>query len=167
MEWYAIYTKSRHEKKVEAQLLEKNIEAYCPKIKVERKWSDRYKIIEEPLFRSYCFVKVALAQKYEILNTTGVVKFVNFKGQMAKIRESEIRRIKAILSEFEGMEIKAVSFQIDDIALISSGAFIDQSGTVLKTDGKKITLYLEELGVKIVINQENNILSKKEKKRTL
>ncbi len=55
--WYAIYTKPRWEKKVHHLLSEKGLEAYCPLNKVTRKWSDRMKTVEEPLFKSYVFVQ--------------------------------------------------------------------------------------------------------------
>jgi transcription antitermination factor NusG len=55
--WYAVYTRPRWEKKVAALLLHKGIESYCPLNKVRRRWSDRTKTIEEPLFKSYVFVK--------------------------------------------------------------------------------------------------------------
>ena len=56
--WHVIYTKSKWEKKVEGLLLKSGIESWCPVQKKERQWSDRKKIIEEPLFRSYVFVKI-------------------------------------------------------------------------------------------------------------
>jgi transcription antitermination factor NusG len=56
--WYAIYTRPRWEKKVNFLLQGKGIESYCPLNKVRRKWSDRIKTIEEPLFKSYVFVKI-------------------------------------------------------------------------------------------------------------
>ena len=54
--WYAVYTKSRYEKKLADNLREKGIEAYVPLRKVVRQWSDRKKLVAEPLIRSYCFV---------------------------------------------------------------------------------------------------------------
>ena len=54
--WYALYTKPRWEKKIDAALLKKGIEAWCPLQKIEKQWSDRKKIIEEPLFKSYIFI---------------------------------------------------------------------------------------------------------------
>ena len=56
--WLAIYSRPRWEKKVNQLLVEKGFESYCPLNKVRRKWSDRMKIVEEPLFKSYVFVKV-------------------------------------------------------------------------------------------------------------
>ncbi len=50
--WYAIYSKPRWEKKVDALLQKRNIQSWCPLQKIEKQWSDRKKIVEEPLFRS-------------------------------------------------------------------------------------------------------------------
>ena len=56
--WYAIYTKSRNEKKVSSLLAEQDIEHYLPLVKKIRQWSDRRKTVEEPLFSSYIFVHI-------------------------------------------------------------------------------------------------------------
>ncbi|MFW1373630.1 transcription termination/antitermination NusG family protein, partial [Vibrio parahaemolyticus] len=56
--WHALYTKPRWEKKIDTVLLRKGVESWCPLQKVERQWSDRKKIIEDPLFKSYVFVKI-------------------------------------------------------------------------------------------------------------
>ena len=55
--WYAIYTRPRWEKKVDLLLKDQGLESYCPLNKVKRKWSDRIKLVEEPLFKSYVFVR--------------------------------------------------------------------------------------------------------------
>ena len=58
MNWYVIYTKSRYEKAVSEKLALSGIEVYCPLLKRKKLWSDRWKWVEEPLFRSYCFVHI-------------------------------------------------------------------------------------------------------------
>jgi transcription antitermination factor NusG len=64
--WYALYTKPRWEKKIHKLLQQKGIESYCPLNKVRRKWSDRIKVVEEPLFKSYIFVRVEESLKTEV-----------------------------------------------------------------------------------------------------
>ena len=59
--WYALYTKPRWEKKIDAQLKKKGVVCWCPLQKIEKQWTDRKKLIEEPLFRSYVFDMI---QKY-------------------------------------------------------------------------------------------------------
>ena len=64
--WFVVYTIPRWEKKVALLLQQKGIEHYCPLNKVTRQWSDRRKIVVEPLFKGYVFVKVSEALKWEI-----------------------------------------------------------------------------------------------------
>ena len=58
MNWYVLYTKSRNEKLVAERLKEIGIETYCPVLKKVKQWSDRKKVVEEPLFKSYVFVRL-------------------------------------------------------------------------------------------------------------
>jgi transcription antitermination factor NusG len=77
--WYAIYTKPRWEKKVNTILSQKGIESWCPIQRIERQWSDRKKIVEEPLFKSYVFVRISEAEKNEVIITGGVLNFVHYE----------------------------------------------------------------------------------------
>ena len=95
--WYALYTKPRHEKIVESELLQKNIEVFTPKIKLRRKWSDRIKIVEEPLFKSYCFARFALDKKFPIVAQRGVVNIVNFNRNYVTVPISVIESLRALL----------------------------------------------------------------------
>ena len=65
--WYALYVKSRAEKKVAADLSANSIEYYLPLQKVLKQWSDRKKWVEEPLFRSYVFVRIISDDYYKVL----------------------------------------------------------------------------------------------------
>ena len=96
-EWFALYTKSRHEKFVESQLLKKGIEAFTPKITLKKKWTDRVKLMEEPLFKSYCFAKFSLNKKIRVLSQKGVVNIVNFNGQCIPVDEAVINSLKILV----------------------------------------------------------------------
>ena len=71
--WLAVYTRPRWEKKVNQLLSEKGVENYCPLNKVRRKWSDRVKVVEEPLFKSYVFVRIGENEKWEIKKINGIL----------------------------------------------------------------------------------------------
>ncbi len=94
--WYALYTKSRHEKFVEAELLKKGIAAFTPKVTYRRRWSDRIKYIKEPLFKSYCFAKFPLKDKPKVVSQAGVVTVVHFRSQYIPISEKTIDSLKII-----------------------------------------------------------------------
>jgi len=95
--WIAVYTKPRHEKTVEKELLKKEFEVYLPLLKQRRKWSDRKKWVEFPLFRSYIFVKTEIKNALFVLQTLGVVKVVKFGGEVAVIQNDSIQAIKLMI----------------------------------------------------------------------
>ena len=98
MAWYAIYTKSRMEKKVSLRLEELGIEAYCPTTKRKKQWSDRKKWLEEVLFRSYVFVNIDLEKQSGLVRRTfGVVNFVYWLHKPAVIQDDEIHAIKCTI----------------------------------------------------------------------
>ncbi|UCD14954.1 MAG: UpxY family transcription antiterminator [Candidatus Omnitrophota bacterium] len=96
-QWYVLYTKAKHEKFVENELLKRKIEAFTPKVNLRRRWSDRVKYIEEPLFKSYCFAKFSLENKRNILSRTGVVNIVRFNNQYIPVEDSIINSLKLLV----------------------------------------------------------------------
>jgi transcription antitermination factor NusG len=96
--WYIIHTRARWEKKLTDVLGQKGIESYCPVRTLRRKWSDRIKLIEEPLFKRYVFVKIVPEQKTAVRLTEGVVNFVYKNGKPALIKEKEIKAFKRLLN---------------------------------------------------------------------
>lgn len=97
-EWYALYTKSRHEKFVESRLGLLGMEAYTPTLTIKKHWSDRVKSVDEPLFKSYCFAKFPLINKRKVLIQKGVVKIVNFNNAYVSVENSVIDSIKIMLA---------------------------------------------------------------------
>ena len=97
--WYALSTKSRHEKVVDEGLRQKGIETFLPLRRITRHWSDRVKLIEEPMFGGYLFVRTALKNRLEVLQTRGSVRFVGFDSAPLPIRERELEAIQRFIRE--------------------------------------------------------------------
>ena len=95
--WLALYTRSRHEKLVDRELAKKGIESFLPLRKIVRNWSDRKKIIEEPLFKSYLFVRAPKTGRLSVLNTPGAVRFVGRPSDPIEVAESELLTIRRFL----------------------------------------------------------------------
>ena len=95
--WMAVYTRPRHEKAVEKEFQKKGIEVYLPKLKERRKWSDRKKWVEFPLFRSYVFVRIEIKNALFVLQTLGVVKVVKFGEEVAVVQDESIKAIKLMI----------------------------------------------------------------------
>ena len=151
--WFALYTKPRWEKKINAVLIRKGIESWCPVQKVQRQWSDRKKIIEDPLFKSYVFVHINETERVKVLMTDGVLNFVHHLGKPAVIRDEEIDLIKKYLSEKEAsLSIHALEgFNENERIKVSHGIFMDSEGTVVRGGKKKVYVKLESLGQVMIV----------------
>jgi len=101
LHWFAIQTRSRHEKRVTADLQEKTIQTYLPLCRVEHQWSDRRQIVDVPLFPGYVFVKIAadVPARTPVLQTNGVIGFLGVRGIGVPIPEEEIAAIQTVLRE--------------------------------------------------------------------
>lgn len=144
--WYAVYTKPRWEKKVYGMLQEKGVESYCPLNKVRRKWSDRYKIIEEPLFKSYVFVRVTEDEKLSVRMLNGIVNFVYWLGKPAVVKDKEIEAIKLFLNEYDDIKLVPIDVKVNQKIRIKSGVFMDKEAEVLVVKPNYVMVVLESLG---------------------
>jgi transcription antitermination factor NusG len=111
LQWYVLYTTSRAEKKVAQRLRDRGLEVYLPMVEELRQWSDRKKKVQKALFNGYVFVKTIKANLWESLQVPGAVKFVNFSGEHATVREEEIRTIQRVLET--GIPVEADSSEIE------------------------------------------------------
>ena len=150
LKWYAIYTKPRWEKKVNSLLLQKGIEVYCPLNKVRRKWSDRIKTVEEPLFKSYVFVKITDEERTGVRMTSGVVNFVYWNGKPAIIKEKEIQTIKRFLDEYENVEVVKIDVTAGDRVQVVAGPMMDKEGKVLEVKNKTAKVCIDSLGYMLI-----------------
>ncbi|HEX7905948.1 MAG TPA: UpxY family transcription antiterminator [Chitinophagaceae bacterium] len=157
--WLAVYTRPRWEKKVNQLLREKGTESYCPLNKVRRKWSDRVKIVEEPLFKSYVFVKISDEERTGVRMTSGVINFVYWEGKPAVIKEKEISTIRKFLDEYENVEVHAKNIKVDQRVIITSGPLMDQEGKVLDVRRKKVKVAIDSLGYILVAYIDSNKLT--------
>jgi transcription antitermination factor NusG len=148
--WLAVYTRPRWEKKVNRLLEEKGVERYCPLNKVRRKWSDRVKVIEEPLFKSYVFVKVNDDDRTSVRMTPGVINFVYWQGKPAVIKEKEISAIKRFLDEYENVEVHPMDVKVNQRVKITTGPLMDREGQVLEVQHKTAKVAIESLGYVLI-----------------
>jgi transcriptional antiterminator NusG len=99
LNWYALYTRPRHERQVQDELSAHEIESYLPTHKVRRRWSDRYKMVEEPLFKNYLFVNVEEERYRESLKPYGSVSFISFdEGRPAIIPDAELEALRILVT---------------------------------------------------------------------
>ncbi|MBK8712908.1 MAG: UpxY family transcription antiterminator [Niastella sp.] len=162
LHWYAVYTRPRNEKKLSIRLDETGIVNYCPLQKVQRNWSDRKKIILEPLFKGYLFIQVPEKDKWELRNIDGIVNFVYWLGKPAIIKDIEIENIKKFLNEFDKVEVHNLNFKKQDMVTITQGVLMDYKGSILEIAGNKALVRIERMGLVLsaLIEKKNLALLK-------
>ena len=154
--WYAVYTRPRWEKKVDALLKRYKVETYCPLNKVKRKWADRNKIVDMPLFPSYVFVHISNAEKTTVRTVDGVVNFVYWQGKPAVIKDEEINLIKRFLGEYQNVEVQWLELAEGQQVRILTGAFTDQLACVVKDLHNRTVVRIESLGIALVATVEKS-----------
>jgi transcription antitermination factor NusG len=145
--WFAIYTKPRWEKKVHKLLVERGFESYCPLNKVRRKWSDRIKTVEEPLFKSYVFVRVTESLRAEVRFVDGVLNFVYWNSKPAIVRDEEIVEIKKFMSEYEEVQVGNIELKATDNVMLNAGVMMGATGSITRILGNNtIEVRIDSLG---------------------
>lgn len=152
LQWYALYTRSRHEKFIEAELGKRSIEAFLPTRKVKRRWSDRTVTIEEPLFKSYIFVKTDfMTNRLDVLKIKGAVKFVSAGVNPISVEDSVVDSLKRII-QFEIPIDPFPYLDKGDRVCVKSGPFAGTEGYIVQKDNKKCQLVISISAIKSSIS---------------
>lgn len=136
--WYALYTRARHEKRVDSRLRQRGIEAYLPLIPRTSQWHDRKRVVEWPMFSGYVFARVSPDQMTRALDTPGVASVVRQGGEPAPIPEEEIdnvRRFAAAIAETGEAPVSAPYVQEGQRVRVVSGPLSSVEGTVIERRG--------------------------------
>jgi transcription antitermination factor NusG len=146
LRWYAVQTTPRHEKKVAAELQQKQVQAYLPTFSEEREWSDRRVSVDTPLFPGYVFVKIAQDQntRVTVLRTLGVRNFVGTRGIGDPIPEAEIEGVRAVLAR--GIPFSVSPFlNVGERVRILDGSLEGVEGILTAVNGDKSLIISVEL----------------------
>ncbi|MNX27538.1 Transcription antitermination protein RfaH [compost metagenome] len=151
--WYPVYTRSRAEKKAYEELNRKAILAYLPLKKTVKQWSDRRKIVEEPLIKSYLFAYISAKEYAEVLMTNGIARFIYFSGQIASIPDQQINDLKLLLATDADLEVIDYDIKPGERVLIKAGPFKGIIAELVSVQNKqRIVLRLQNMGFSININ---------------
>lgn len=144
--WFAVYTTSRHEKRVALHLSMREIEHYLPLYRTQRKWSDGSKVtLDLPLFPGYIFVRIERAERVRVLEVPGVLAVVGGKrGEQGSLTEADIDALRT------GLPLRHVEphafLKVGQRARIRSGAFADMEGVVIqKKNSFRVILTLDTI----------------------
>lgn len=148
--WYAVYTRSRCEKKVADLLSKKRVENFCPLNKVVRQWADRRKPVSEPLFRSYVFVFATELELLTIKQTDGIINLVYWLGKPAVIKNEEIDAIKYFLEHHDNVQLEKIDVNVSDRVRIIHGPLMQYEGDVVEVKNRSVKIFLPSLGYAMV-----------------
>jgi len=130
--WFALRVKSRQEKMVATIAHYKGLETFLPLYKCRRRWSDRIKLIELPLFPGYLFCRANLADRLPILSIPGVLHFVGQGRIPIPIDEAEIAAIRAAITS--GLRVGPWPFlQVGQRVRLVDGPLAGLEGLFLST----------------------------------
>jgi len=157
-QWYVLYTKPRHEKKVADRLTEAGYKVYCPLHKVRRQWSDRIKVVKEPLFRGYVFISIEDEKREEVFSYPGTVRYLFWLRRPAVVRDPEIEAIQKWLGHYDHDALEIEEITPGSYVRITSGQFMNEEAVLLNQTRSKAVVQLKELGIQVSLDLAQNEL---------
>ena len=158
--WIAVYTKPRHEKTVSNELYKKGYEVYLPLLREKRKWSDRKKWIEFPLFKSYLFVKTDIKNSLSVVQSYGVVKIIKFGEKVGIVQNEIIDSIRLMIEG--GYKPEPLDYFIKgDPVIVKEGPLKGLIGEVVRIDNnERLIVRIDAIQHSVSIQIERGFLRK-------
>jgi transcription antitermination factor NusG len=139
LNWYAVYTRPRSEKKLAEALQKLGIEHYLPLLRTRKKWSDRYKWVEEPAFASYLFVRIDYeTQALAVLKLPQTLQIVSSGGTPVEMDDNDIELLRLALENYaESLTIRDTSaLVLGETVRIKDGPFAGKEAVIAQIQGK-------------------------------
>lgn len=146
MSWYAVQTRSRHEKMVARQLESQGFTTFLPLTTQLRQWSDRRKMVEIPLFPGYTFLRMVYQPQHRlrVLSTEGIVSFVGVQGQGMPIPDRQIEHIQNLLTSQVSFESHPF-LKVGQRVRIRSGSLSGTEGILVGQESDRMLVMSVEL----------------------
>ena len=160
--WYAIFTKSRSEKKVYERFQDNDIEAFLPIVKTVKQWSDRKKTVYLPLIPSYVFVKMDEKYLYDTLKIPGAVGVLKHLRKPAIVREVEIENLRILSNSKEKIETSSdIQLIKGDAVEVTKGPFMGLIAVCEKSGNNyRVVVKIDSLGSGFNVNIPLSFLRK-------
>jgi transcription antitermination factor NusG len=153
--WYAVQTRARHERVVVQRFRDKGLTTFLPLVTEVRRWSDRQKVLELPLFSCYVFVKIMNTNedRLRVLSTDSVFDFAGIRRQGTPIPDEQIEAVRTIMEERANWQSHPF-LKIGQRVRIRSGALDGVEGILVARNGRdslvvSIDLIQRSLAVRI------------------
>ena len=157
--WYAIHTRSRHEKSVSTQLLGKEIETFLPLYRTVHRWRNGRHRVELPLFPGYAFVRIAPTDRLEVLKVPGVVRLVGFNGTPTPLEDEEIEGLRRALSAGVGAAPHPY-LRVGRRVRITAGPLAGREGILVRRQGTtRVVLSIDLIQRSVLVDVEAEALA--------
>ena len=143
--WFVLYTKPKHELKVQKNLLSIDIESFCPTMVSNRIWSDRIKKVKEVLIKSIVFVKCTDKERNSVFDVPSTVRYLFYCNKAAVVLENEIEFLKKLE---ENNYIINKHLSVGEVIFLDK---INQEGNVEKKGNAKTWVNLKNINVRICV----------------
>jgi transcription antitermination factor NusG len=144
-QWFVVYTKPHIERKVSEILTRKKIENYFPLNRIVGDWNVNNKIIDEPLFATYIFVRMAAAQVPILKKVSGIVNLVYWLRKPVVMDDLEISIIKSFLNDHINVSIEKTVLGSDTLRKFDSSS-LEEEESLMTVKNKRIRVALPSLG---------------------
>jgi transcription antitermination factor NusG len=136
LQWYAVYTRPRHEKRIKEQLDNRSLESFLPLYEVVHRWKDRRVRVSLPLFPGYLFVRISLTEhRLPLVTVPGVVNLVGRPGCPSPIDEPEIEAL--LLCSARGHRMMPHPYlAVGGRVRVRNGPLADLEGILIRKKGK-------------------------------
>ena len=156
--WLVIYTKPRQEKKLAERLGQAGHTVYCPTQRMKKRWSDRWKWVEQPLFTSHIFIQIDPERRDAVYFVPGFVRYLFWLKRPAQVRPKEIETLKRWLNDYAPEAITTSYLQPGEKTTVLTGPFQGQEGILQEVKAERAQLYLEELQLLVELDLSKNEL---------
>ena len=144
--WFVLKTKPKAEKQVAKRLTEIEVENFLPLQRQLRKWHDRKKWVETPLFSAYIFVRIEEKHRNNVFQVGGILKYLNTGGKVSVLPDDEIERVRKLCAYDGEILISEHTYKIGEEVEIIEGQFLGFVGFLTTNDNKnKLTIHFPDL----------------------
>ena len=162
LKWFAVYTHSRAEKKVNERAMKAGFDTFLPLITTVKQWSDRKKKVEVPLINSYVFVHTRKENLNSLLNIPGVLNILKYLGRPAIVKDIEIANLKIVINAVEEVQfIDSIDLTKGEDVEVINGPFSGLLAKYIDVAGKhRVLVEVEALKSCIEVNMPLNNIKK-------
>ena len=158
-QWFALYTRPRHEQRVYDRLCAAETESFLPMMEMVRQWSDRRKRVMLPLFPGYMFVKIPWQPlaRLNVAKVPGVVRLISDYENPAPIPEEQILAIQRFIANDLPMD-PCPYVHVGQRVEVKRGALKGLQGLLVRKKGQYrfvISVDLIQKSVSVEVNAED------------